>query len=152
MFELLESINHWHWLAFGLALLAVELLGTAGYFLWLGLSALIVGTILTFIPISWQLQWSAFGAFSLITTWLWWRRQLTSDKRDDASRQLNQKEKQLVGEVITLSEKFPAGKGRIKVGDTTWSAKSDCEIAAGSQVIITKIDGIVLTIKPKDSP
>ncbi|MGC9458255.1 NfeD family protein, partial [Vibrio genomosp. F10 str. 9ZD137] len=29
MLEFLDSINHWHWLAFGLALLAMELLGTA---------------------------------------------------------------------------------------------------------------------------
>ena len=150
MFELLESINHWHWLAFGLALLAIELFGTAGYFLWLGLSALIVGVILTFIPMGWQLQWTAFGAFSLLTTWLWWRRQFTNDKRGDATRELNQKEKQLVGEIITLNEDFPAGKGRIKVGDTTWTAKSESKIAAGSQVIITEIDGIVLTIKQKD--
>ncbi|OJI55067.1 hypothetical protein VV1062A_02631 [Vibrio vulnificus] len=47
MIELLDGINHWHWLALGLALLAVELLGTAGYFLWLGLSALLVGLLLS---------------------------------------------------------------------------------------------------------
>ena len=27
MVELLEQVNHWHWLAFGLALLALELVG-----------------------------------------------------------------------------------------------------------------------------
>ena len=43
MVELLEQMNHWHWLAFGLLLLAAELLGTAGYFLWLGISAILVG-------------------------------------------------------------------------------------------------------------
>ncbi|CAK4069072.1 NfeD family protein [Vibrio sp. MarTm2] len=150
MFELLDSINHWHWLAFGLALLAVELLGTAGYFLWLGLSALIVGAVLTVVPMSWQLQWTSFGAFSLITTWLWWRRQLSQDKRSDSRRQLNQKEKQLIGEVVTLSEDFPSGKGRIKLGDTTWTARSETPLQAGTQVVVTDVDGIVLTIKQKN--
>ncbi|OAJ94148.1 NfeD family protein [Vibrio bivalvicida] len=151
MFELLDSINHWHWLAFGLTLLAFEILGTAGYFLWLGLSALIVGALLTLIPMSWQLQWIAFAAFALMTTWLWWRRQFKSDKKSDANRELNQKSKQLVGQIIRLDEDFPAGKGRLKVGDTTWSAQSVSTISAGQQVEITKVNGIILTIKPHDN-
>lgn len=55
--SLLDGITFWHWLALGFGLLAVELLGTAGYFLWLGLSALLVGILLSLMPISWQLQW-----------------------------------------------------------------------------------------------
>lgn len=149
MFELLDSINHWHWLAFGLVLLAIELAGTAGYFLWLGLSALIVGVLLSVIPMSWQLQWVAFAAFALITTWLWWRRQFKSDKASDANRLLNQKSKQLVGQVVRLETDFPAGKGRIKVGDTTWSAQSDIDIKAGQQVEIIQVNGIILVIKPR---
>ncbi|WP_394127632.1 NfeD family protein [Vibrio hepatarius] len=151
MIELLDSINHWHWLAFGLALLALELLGTAGYFLWLGLSALIVGALLTFIPMSWQLQWVSFGAFSLATTWLWWRKQFKKDKQGDASRELNQKSKQLIGQTIRLEEDFPVGKGRIKVGDTTWSAQSDSFITAGELAQITQVKGIILTIEPHKS-
>lgn len=148
MLELLESVNYWHWLAFGLALLACELLGTAGYLLWLGLSAILVGMLLTLIPMSWQLQWVSFGVFSLITTWLWWRRQFKSDTADDAQRQLNQKSKQLIGQTFILDEDFPAGKGRVKLGDTTWTAQSEIAIEAGSTVEIIKLNGIILTIEP----
>lgn len=149
MIELLDSINHWHWLAFGLALLALELLGTAGYFLWLGLSALIVGALLTFIPMSWQLQWVSFGAFSLATTWLWWRKQFKKDKSSDANRDLNQKHKQLIGQTVRLEQDFPAGKGRIKLGDSTWTAKSEVDLEANTLVEVTSVDGIVLTINKK---
>lgn len=150
MIELLNSVNYWHWLAFGLALLACELLGTAGYFLWLGLSALIVGALLTFIPMSWQLQWVAFGVFSLTTTWLWWRKQFKTDKQSDANRDLNQKQKQLIGQTVILEEDFPAGKGRLKLGDTTWSAQSEHQISAGSRVEVTSVNGILLTIQKKN--
>ena len=150
MLELLESVNYWHWLALGLALLACELLGTAGYLLWLGLSAMVVGALLTVIPMSWQLQWVSFGVFSLVTTWLWWRRQLKSDTADDAQRQLNQKHKQLVGQTFVLDEDFPVGKGRVKFGDTTWTAQSDSAIEAGTLVEITQLSGIVLTICKKN--
>ncbi len=149
MLELLNSINYWHWLALGLALLAVELLGSAGYFLWLGLSALIVGALLTVLPMSWQLQWVCFGVFSLLTTWLWWRRQLKQDQQDDQSRDLNQKQKQMLGQTVVLEEDFAIGKGRIKIADSTWTASSDSPIKAGVLVEVTKVNGIILTIQEK---
>lgn len=147
MIELLQSVNYWHWLAFGLVLLACELLGTAGYLLWLGLSAMVVGVLMTFLPLSWQLQWVAFGVFSLATTWLWWRRQYQSDSQSDANRQLNQKSKQLIGQTLRLDVDFPAGKGRIKVGDSTWSALSYQDLSSGQLVKVTEVNGITLTIE-----
>ncbi|RXJ72113.1 hypothetical protein CS022_17745 [Veronia nyctiphanis] len=148
MIELLSEINYLHWLAFGLLLLIAELLGTGGYLLWMGISALIVGALMNFIPMSWQLQWMSFGALSLATTWLWWRRQLKSDQTGDASRKLNQKESQLVGQEITLDEDVVVGTNRVKLGDTTWSARSSVEITAGSRVKVVDVDGIILVIEP----
>ncbi|WP_428772091.1 NfeD family protein [Vibrio sp.] len=148
MVELLQNINHWHWLALGLGLLAIELIGTAGYFLWLGVSALAVGLILAILPVSWQLQWVAFGAFSMLTTWLWWRRQLASDSQDDAQRNLNQKSKQLIGQIVVLQQDMQVGKNRIHIGDTTWSAVSDHALEKGSRVIITAVNGNQLTVAP----
>ncbi|EGU35916.1 putative activity regulator of membrane protease YbbK [Vibrio ichthyoenteri ATCC 700023] len=148
MIELLDNLTHWHWLALGLALLAAELLGAAGYLLWLGISALLVGALLSWLPMSWQLQWVSFGVFSLGTTWLWWRRQLKQDQQGDAARTLNQKDKQLVGQVITLEDAIPAGKSRIRIADTTWSAYCEQALPEGSVVKVVDIDGITLIIKP----
>jgi membrane protein implicated in regulation of membrane protease activity len=142
-------MNHWHWLAFGLALLAVELLGTAGYFLWIGLSAMLIGILMTFIPMSWQLQWVAFATFSLVTAWLWWRKQLNNDRASDKARDLNQKDKQLIGVVLTLEEDVIVGKNRVRIGDTTWSAISDKALKQGTVVTITEMNGITLTLKEK---
>ncbi|KJR28493.1 hypothetical protein BOO91_07520 [Vibrio navarrensis] len=147
MVELLEGMNHWHWLAFGLALLAVELLGTAGYFLWFGISALAVGLLLSLMPLGWPVQWSAFAAFSLATTWIWWRRQLKHDKQSDACRDLNQKQKQLVGQELILEEDIQVGMNRIRIADTTWSAKSTTHIPSGSKVKIVAMEGIILVLE-----
>lgn len=148
MVELLEQMNHWHWLAFGLLLLAAELLGTAGYFLWLGISAILVGLIFSILQVSWQLQWVSFGVFSLITTWLWWRRQFKQDKKSDQQRELNQREKQLIGMTTRLEEDVQAGDCRIKLGDTTWSARCDQDISKGTQIRVIDVDGIILFIEP----
>jgi membrane protein implicated in regulation of membrane protease activity len=148
MIELLDQVNHWHWLAFGLLLLGLELLGTAGYFLWIGISAMIVGALLGALPLSWQMQWLSFASFSLITTWLWWRRQLKSDRKSDKARVLNQRDKQLIGKTTRLEDDIQKGKCRIRLGDTTWSAITATDITAGTEVVVTAVDGIVLTIAP----
>ncbi|MYM57799.1 NfeD family protein [Vibrio sp. OCN044] len=149
MLELLDSINHWHWLAFGLALLAMELFGTAGYFLWLGISALLIGGLLSLLPMSWQFQWIAFAVFSLATSWLWWRKQFNQDVCDDEHRELNQKQKQMIGQTVVLGEDIAPGRHRIKIGDSTWSAQTDHPIAAGTLVEVTQVNGIILTIEEK---
>ncbi len=146
--SLLDAITFWHWLALGCALLVAELLGTAGYLLWLGLSALMVGFLLSILPMSWQLQWLSFATFSLAATWLWWRRQWKNDKEDDLTRDLNQKYKQLIGKTLTIDEDFSIGLNRIRVADTTWSAQCDQAIPAGTRVKIIAVDGIILLIEP----
>ncbi|ENM5897823.1 NfeD family protein [Vibrio mimicus] len=148
MIELLSQLNFWHWLAFGLILLAAELLGTAGYFLWLGLSALLVGLLLAVMPMGWQLQWLAFASFSLVTTWLWWRRQFNQDKKQDAERDLNQKDKQLIGRVIQIPEDTPAGEFQISLGDTRWTARCEQDLEQGSRVSVIAVDGIILIVRP----
>lgn len=148
MIELLNQINHWHWIAFGLVLLSGELLGTAGYFLWLGISAILVGIVFTLLPISWQLQWTTFASFSLVTTWGWWRYQHKKDVQSEADSSLNQREKQLVGKTTRLEQDVQKGNCRIRLGDTTWSARTHEDIAAGTLVKVIDVDGIVVTIEP----
>ncbi len=145
----MEQVNHWHWIAFGLLLLCGELLGTAGYFLWLGISAVITGIILSLLPISWQLQWISFACFSLATTWLWWRYQHKSDRAADKNQSLNQREKQMIGKTTRLEEDTLKGNCRIRLGDTTWSAICNQDISAGTLVKVTGVDGIVLFIEPE---
>ncbi|WED21013.1 NfeD family protein [Vibrio sp. JC009] len=150
MIELLEQVNHWHWIAFGLLLLSGELLGTAGYFLWLGISAVLVGLILALLPISWQLQWTSFACFSLVTTWLWWRYQHKKDRSSEQESTLNQREKQLIGKTTRIDEGVQRGNFRIRIGDTTWSAKCHQDLPAGTLVKVTDVDGIILTVEPEE--
>ncbi|MBL4828434.1 MAG: NfeD family protein [Aliivibrio sp.] len=148
MIELLEQMNMWHWLAFGLGLLLLELLGTAGYLLWVGLSAMIVGVCLSLLPISWQLQWIAFASFSLVATWLWWRYQFNKDQQDDESSLLNKRDLQMIGKTARLEDAVQQGKCRIKIGDTTWTAETERDLEANTLVKVVKVTGIVLTIEP----
>ncbi len=147
MIEILSQMNHWHWIALGLVLLCGELLGTAGYLLWIGISAILVGFVKLLLPISWEFQWVCFAVFSLATTWLWWRYQFKKDALDEKKTNLNQRDKQLIGQVTRLEEDIKAGRCRIRMGDTTWSAISEHPLNAGTTIKVTAVDGIVLTIE-----
>lgn len=150
MIDWISQLNHWHWITFGLCLLVIELFGTVGYFLWLGLSALFVSTVVVFFPVSWQFQWVSFASASLVTMWLWWRRQLIKDQQDDEHRLLNQKEKQLIGKASLVEQNVDGGQFRLSLGDTTWTAECDETLKAGTKVKVIAVDGIVVKVKSVD--
>ena len=71
----LQHLGVWDWLAFAVLLLIVEVFGTAGYFLWLGTAAALVGLLLAVFPeLTWVWQFTGFALLSLLTAWAWWRR------------------------------------------------------------------------------
>ncbi len=149
MMTLLEQMNFWHWIALGLVLLLLELLGAAGYLLWLGISAVLVGLLMIALPLSWTLQWVAFAVFSLFTTWLWWRYQHQRDIQNDKTNTLNQRGAQMIGQECVLDHAIVAGNDRMRLGDTTWSIISSRDLPAGTRVKIVSINGIVLTVTEK---
>lgn len=91
---------------------------------------------------------AGFCEFSLVTTWLWWRRQFSRDKKQDTERDLNQKEKQLLGRIIPITQDTPAGEFQVTLGDTAWTARCDQQLAAGSRVSVVAVDGIILVVQP----
>ena len=151
MIELLEQMTPWYWLGFAFALFALELLIGAGYLLWTGLSALFVALMLFLFAMDWHSQWLLFGVMSLLTAWLWWRKQLQDDRQDDANRDLNQKEKQLIGRIIYLDDQVEIGENRVRLADTTWLARANQQIPAKTAIKITAIDGITLILEPASS-
>ncbi|KJF91829.1 NfeD family protein [Photobacterium leiognathi] len=148
MIYLLEQMNFWHWLAIGLVLLLLELLGTAGYLLWLGISAVLVSILVLMLPISWPLQWISFAVFALFTTWLWWRYQHKKDKSDASVTKLNQRGAQMIGQRSVVTKAIVAGAGRLQFGDTTWSVVTEVDLEAGQKVEVVAVEGITLVIKP----
>ena len=50
MWEFLQDLNFWDWLALGTVLLILEVFGAGGYLLWVGLAALILGGLTFLAP------------------------------------------------------------------------------------------------------
>ena len=147
IFSSLLAAPHWVFISLGGVLLIVELLGTGGYSLWSGISAVLVGVIAWLFPaFSWIVLWILFAVFTLITAYVWW---LWMKKHGDKSvkNQLNQPRNELIGVKTVVVSAIINGSGRVKIKDGSWSATSSHDLSLGTKVIVTDVDGLILTVE-----
>jgi len=144
MIEFLQDLEFWHWLVLGVALTIIEVFAPGAFFLWLGISAAIVGGVLWVVPgMSWELQLLFFAILSVASVVLA-RRYLTAHPLETDLPNLNQRGQQYVGRIFTLIEPVVNGRGKIQVDDSTWKITcEDCE--AGTKVVINGVEGVVLS-------
>jgi inner membrane protein len=147
-FIVIYNSPHWIFMALGGILLIIELLGTAGYGLWSGIAAIVVGLIAWVVPLSWTTLWILFAIFTLISAYLWWvwLKKRGKDKSDKG--ELNQPQQELIGIRTTVTDAITNGSGRVKIKDGTWSAKCNEDLEVGQHVIVTAVNGLTLTVKP----
>jgi membrane protein implicated in regulation of membrane protease activity len=147
MWDYLQHLSYWDWLALGTILLILEVFGAGGYLLWVGMAAAAVGVIGFVIPtLSWALQFVLFGVLSVLTAVFWWKRQRSNLSTSDQPG-LNVPGQQLLGRVLVVSTAISGGRGKVQVGDSVWLAQGP-DAQAGTRVKVTGIDGTVLQVTP----
>ena len=139
--------DFWHWwiLALGLIILETVLPGT--FFLWMGISAIVLGLVAWLIPaIGWEMQLMLFAVLSLVSIvgWRMWQRK-HPDETDQPS--LNRRGEQYIDRVFTLETPIENGFGKVRVGDTLWRVQGT-EAPAGSKVKVTSANGVILVVEP----
>jgi len=146
MWDYLQHLSFWDWLALGTLLLILEVFGTGGYLLWIGLAAAGVGLLTYLFPeLPWAWQFLLFGLFSVLTAVYWWRRQRSNGRASDQPG-LNQRGHEFVGRSFELHEAIVGGRGKIRAGDGLWLV-SGPELPAGSRVRVTGQEGVVLKVE-----
>jgi membrane protein implicated in regulation of membrane protease activity len=55
-----------------------------------------------------------------------------------------------IGRVVVVEDPIVNGRGRVRVGDTLWSAAGP-DMAAGARAKVTRVDGTVLVVEPADA-
>lgn len=145
MSEYLQNLAFWDWLAFAVLLLIVEVFGTAGYFLWFGTAAAIVGVLVWLFPdLTWAWQFTGFALLSLATAIIWWRR---LRNQPAVAPRLNRRGSELLGGEYLLHDAINAGRGKIKVGDSYWLV-SGPDLAVGQRVKVIGQEGTILQVEP----
>ncbi len=144
-----DGLTLWHWAAFALLLLAVELATGSTYLLWPAVAALIAGLLtLPGIAVDWTVEVATFALASigLSVTAGRYVRGAWLTRRSGAA--LNDPGAELIGKRALAAVAFENGVGRVKIGDTQWRAEADGPVAAGASVVIKGVDGATLKVRP----
>lgn len=150
--RIFAELGPWNWMVLGFVLLTLEILVPGVFLLWIGLAALIVGAISLMIWDAgfwtWEVQVVTFLALSLISAFAGKK---IMGKGNEATDQplLNRRGDQLVGRTATLTEPITNGRGRVRIGDTTWRV-SGPDLPAGVTVRVkaaTDVD-LELVVEP----
>ena len=146
MAEWLDSIStHWFWLSLGLILGVAEMVAPGFFLMWLGLAAIIVGVLDYFLPITVAYQVAMFAILSVLTVFAG-KKFLAENPIETTDPKLNDRGARLTGEIVEVVEAIADGHGRVKVGDSVWSARG-ADAAIGARVRVTGADGAVLLVE-----
>ncbi len=144
----MEQIEFWYWLIAGVVMVIIEMIVPAAYFLWMGISALLVGLLLFLAPATpLMIQVIVFGVISIVSVVLYKRYQKQNPRHKDQPN-LNRRGHQYVGRVFTLDEAIVNGVGKVKVDDSTWKVKG-ADLPVGTNVRVTSVEGTILYIEPE---
>lgn len=148
LIDLFVGLGPWNWVIAGLLLMVLETVVPGVYFLWFGISAVLVG-ILMFgagdaVSQPWQLV--LFALISIATVFAV-RRFANAQDVESAEKDLNQRSAQYFGRVVVVEDAISGGRGRVRVDDTLWLA-SGADAPKGTRVRITGANGIVFIVEP----
>jgi len=140
------EFSFWYWWVLGLILLILEVFAPGAFFLWMGISAGVVGVIAWLVPslsIEWQMLIFTVIAIASVVGW---RTYLRKNPVETDQPSLNRRGEQYVGRVFTLDAPIVNGVGKIRVDDTMWRIEgTDCE--AGGKVRVVGVDGVNLKVE-----
>lgn len=145
LMNLVGEYGAWSWIVGGFVLLAIELVVPGGIFVWLGISAVVVGLLSLVGMTNWQLQWVVFAILSIVSVALWTF--YFKGKKDVSDRPfLNARNEKLVGQQFILDEAIVDGQGRLKVEDSLWRVTGP-DLEVGSKVKVISVEATVLHVE-----
>ncbi|MEO3945511.1 NfeD family protein [Gorillibacterium sp. CAU 1737] len=132
------------WLVIAVCLLVAEIFSLTFYLLWLGVGALVGGLVALVLPDFYLVQVLLAGITAVGLTVF--TKPLT--KRFRSSRGFRDAIDDLVGKQgVVLEGTGENGLGIVRVGNETWSARSDQPLAAGEPIIIVHRGSTVVEVQ-----
>ena len=143
----IETLSpHWAWLILAAALATAEVLVPGFFLIWFALAAFATGLIALLLPIPVAIQLVIFAVFAVVSVYAG-RRWFKMNPIESADPKLNDRGARMLGEIVTVVETIEAGGGRVKIGDSVWSAKGP-DAKVGTKVRISAMDGGAVVVEP----
>lgn len=147
LIAMLSSMNAWTWLIIGVVVLVAELFTGTLFLLWPAVAALIVGVTIFILPLGWEMQLLLFSILSVIGLF-WGEKYLRPRLNRGAPSDLNDRAQSMIGSRVKAVSNFDTGRGRVKVGDTEWSATiKDGNPKKGDELRIVSVSGASVVVE-----
>src|SRR5262245_50359699 len=137
----------WIWLIGGVLLLILEVIAPGFFLVFLGAAAMATGLFTLLFSLGTAPQLALFALYAVIAV-LVGRRFYANRPHDSTDPLLDDRAGRLVGKVVTVVVAVDDHSGRVRVGDSEWSARGG-PAEVGERVRITGVEGNCLTVEPE---
>lgn len=134
------------WIIIGILLLCVEMLAPGMYLMFLGGAAIATGLLGFALALPLTAELLVFAILSVLSVYVA-KRWLDVYPILSDSPLLNARIAQMIGQTVTVVERIEHGAGRVKVGDSVWSA-SGPDAPVGAKMRIIGAEGNCLEVEP----
>jgi len=137
----------WLWAVGGLLLLIAEAVAPGFFLIFIGVAAIATGLFTLLFGLSVAPQLALFVVYAALAV-LAGKRWYAQPNPGDADHRLNDPGNRLIGNVVLVVADVDEHGGRVRVGDSEWSARGG-PAPAGERVRIVGIDGNCLRVEAK---
>jgi inner membrane protein len=138
----------WLWLIGGVVLLIAEVIAPGFFLMFIGGAAIATGLLAMVLPLGIALQLALFAVFAVASARIGGRRAYSRQYDYSPDPYLNDRAGRLLGKIVVVVEPVDSHGGRVRVGDSQWSARGG-PAAAGERVRIVDVEGNCLKVEPE---
>lgn len=138
----------WLWLIGGVVLLIAELIAPGFFLMFVGAAGIVTGLLSLALPIGVAVQFALFAILAVAIVRIGGRRAYSYKYEHSTDPFLNNRVGRLLGQIVLVEEPVDENGGRVRVGDSVWSARGG-PAAVGERVRIVDIDGNCLKVEPE---
>ena len=134
----------WLWAIGGVVLLIAEIIAPGFFLVFVGAAAIATGIFTLLFDLGFVPQIILFALYTALAVMIG-KRFYAQPETTDQMLQLNDPGRRLIGKSVVVVDPVDEHGGRVKVGDSEWSARGG-PAAVGDRVTITGVEGNCLTV------
>ena len=141
------KIVFWYWWALAAVLMICEMMMPGVVFMFLAIGAAAAGLLLLIAAdLSLEMQLVVFAVIAVASA-VGLRPFLRGLQKRSDDPNLNARGNSLIGKIVVLDQPILDGRGRVKMGDGSWTVTGP-DMVAGARVRVAAVDGTELRVEP----
>ena len=138
----------WLWTIGGVVLLIAEVIAPGFSLLFIGVAALLTGILALVLGFGLVPQLAVFALLAYLSVHFGGKRFYAARYDYSADRLINDPAARLLGRIVVVVQPVDSHGGRVKLGDSEWSARG-ARAAIGDRVRIVDVEGNCLKVEPE---